>query len=66
MAALFASDETEAGRTAAAREIKLDAWTPADARRYLAECQACNCAEGRDDFDRGFMAVVRELAALGS
>lgn len=39
-------------------------WLPCEARAYLEECRAHSSAlvEGRSDFDRGYMSVVRALA----
>ncbi len=50
-----------AGRAVAEREMGKT--HPEDVREYLRQCEEMGCAEGRSDFDRGFMARVRELAS---
>lgn len=50
------------GREAANREFKTDSRL---ARGYLEECERTGFAEGRDEFDRGFMDAVRVLASKG-
>ena len=54
--------EFQAGRESAQREITSDRWSRDLARRYLDMCAEAGCREGRDEFDRGFIARVEELA----
>lgn len=56
-------DDFKQGQASAKREIKAGHWTGETARAYLEQCRALGCAEGRDDYDRGFMSVVEALAA---
>ncbi len=55
------SPEFKLGRAAADREMGQT--HPEDIRDYLRQCEEMGCAEGRDEYDRGFMARVRELAS---
>jgi hypothetical protein len=52
-----------AGHARAMREFADDGWTPGFAARYLDECTMFGRGDGRDEYDRGYMAAVRELAA---